>query len=277
MNDSEYLKIEKEHIKNSFQKYVADYDITDEKIRLKVEHTYRVADICEKIAEKLELSEYDIKLAWFIGMMHDVGRFEQLRRFGTFIDAESINHAHYAVNILFEQGKLSDYTNADRQRLTDIFARIHSPQKEQADDLEIIARAVWNHSEFRIEEGLDKRTMIFCKIIRDADKIDILKVANDFPLEVIYNTSKEKVVKENISEKVMQQFMEKHTITREVRKTAVDHLVGHIALVFELEYGVSRQIVKEQGYLKKLVGFHSQNQDTIDKFQTIKQIMAEYM
>ena len=52
-------------------------------------------------------------MAWLIGILHDVGRFEQIRRFGTFSDADSIDHAHYAVNILFDDGKLKDYLISD--------------------------------------------------------------------------------------------------------------------------------------------------------------------
>lgn len=74
------MVIDRERIKQAFQEYTGRYDIHDEKIRLKVEHTYRVADISEQIAEKLGLSEEDIALAWLIGMLHDIGRFEQLRR-----------------------------------------------------------------------------------------------------------------------------------------------------------------------------------------------------
>ncbi len=58
---------------------------TMKKIRLKVEHTYRVADISEQIAEKLGLSEEDIALAWLIGMLHDIGRFETTSPFSYFL------------------------------------------------------------------------------------------------------------------------------------------------------------------------------------------------
>ena len=46
------MVIDRERVKQAFQEYTGRYDIHDEKIRLKVEHTYRVADISEQIAEK---------------------------------------------------------------------------------------------------------------------------------------------------------------------------------------------------------------------------------
>jgi HD-GYP domain-containing protein (c-di-GMP phosphodiesterase class II) len=55
--------IDREKVKSVFADYVADYDITDTKVRLKVEHTYRVADLCDMIAKSLKLSREDVDLA----------------------------------------------------------------------------------------------------------------------------------------------------------------------------------------------------------------------
>ena len=91
------LVIDRKKVLNNFAEYTNAYNISDSKIKLKVEHTYRVAGLCDRIARSLKLSAYDTDLAWLIGILHDVGRFEQIRRFGTFSDADSIDHAHYAV------------------------------------------------------------------------------------------------------------------------------------------------------------------------------------
>ena len=42
--------------KQVFHKYVENYNSSDEKIKLKIEHTYRVCELCEQIAESLKLS-----------------------------------------------------------------------------------------------------------------------------------------------------------------------------------------------------------------------------
>jgi putative nucleotidyltransferase with HDIG domain len=42
-------------------------------------HTYHVADNARNIAEKLKLSKEDIELAELIGLLHDIGRFEELK------------------------------------------------------------------------------------------------------------------------------------------------------------------------------------------------------
>ena len=69
---------DREHVKKEFRNYTADYDINDAKIKLKIVHTYKVAEISDRIALSLGLSEEDRDTAWLIGMLHDIGRFDQL-------------------------------------------------------------------------------------------------------------------------------------------------------------------------------------------------------
>ena len=58
----------------------------------------------------------------------------------------------------------------------------------------------------------DERTERFCHILRDADKIDILKVNVDFPPEEIYNVSSQELRNCPVSEAVMEAFYEEHAI-----------------------------------------------------------------
>lgn len=80
------IKIERTKVVAAFESYTAKYNAQDPKIQLKILHTYRVASLCERIAESLSLSKEECTLAWLCGMLHDVGRFEQIRRYGTFSD-----------------------------------------------------------------------------------------------------------------------------------------------------------------------------------------------
>ena len=66
------MMIERERVKEVFKKYTDAYDISDEKIKLKIYHTYRVADLCEQIAKSENLSESEVALAWLLGMLHDL-------------------------------------------------------------------------------------------------------------------------------------------------------------------------------------------------------------
>ena len=87
--------IDRERVKNTFAEYTSGYNATDPKIKLKIDHTYRVAELCELIARDLKLDEYETDVAWLTGMLHDVGRFEQIKRYNTFNDAQSVDHANF--------------------------------------------------------------------------------------------------------------------------------------------------------------------------------------
>ena len=54
--------IDIENAKRIFQKYVANFNPEDGRIRLKIEHILRVAEYSKKLAENLQLDEEKIKL-----------------------------------------------------------------------------------------------------------------------------------------------------------------------------------------------------------------------
>lgn len=97
------MKIDRSKVLRAFSDYVEAYDSCNQRITLKIEHSKRVAGLCERIAESNGLKQDDLDLAWTIGLLHDMGRFEQLRRWGTFSDARSTNHAKLGAEVLFSQ------------------------------------------------------------------------------------------------------------------------------------------------------------------------------
>ena len=287
------MNIDRKKVEDTFKKYTDNYDTSDEKIKLKVDHTYRVAALSERIAESLGLNKEDTDLAWLIGMLHDIGRFEQLKNYGTFSDADSIDHAHYGVKLLFDEGliwkfidemDMDDLRNADNkfknenicERYLDSGKGKENSKKDVA-ELDILKTAIWNHSAYRVEDGLSERVMMFCDIIRVADKIDILKVNYDVTLEVIYDVTTEELKNSKVTDEVMNAFMEHHAVLRSLKKTPIDNLIGHAALVFELVYSESFKIVREQGYLEKMLSYVSNNPETLKQFKIMHRDMDEFL
>ena len=256
------MKIDRQQVRREFDAYVSEYNIEDEKIRLKAEHTYRVSELCERIAQSLGLGQRDADLAWLMGMLHDIGRFEQVRRYGTFMDAQSVNHAEFGAELLFEEGLIWNFLD-----------------KSECDKepMELIRNAVFWHSAYRLPENLDKRTKMFCDILRDADKVDILRVNVEFSFEDIYNVPLEVLRKCEVADAVMQSVYEEHAVFRDWRKSPIDYLVGHICLVYEMVYPESVRAVVSQGYLDKLLGFQSDNETTRGQFKEIQRTMGEYL
>lgn len=262
----EIRKIDRKKIEEAFAEYTVRYDVQDSKVDLKIRHTYRVAALCEKIARSQKCSDREINFAWLSGMLHDVGRFEQLRKYGTFLDAKSVDHAGLSADLIFGNVDGEDiyYPQSIRTYVEECLSFSERMWIEQ------VVR--W-HNAYELPEGLSEEEIFFSNVLRDADKIDILKVNMETPIEQIYNVSTEELKNSVVTSEVMEAFEEKRTILRSLKKTPVDHVVGHIALVFGLVFPESVQIVKEQGYLEKMLSFHSENEKTKAQFVRLREIL----
>lgn len=284
------MKINREHIKKTFQEYTDRYDSANPKIKLKIDHTYRVANLCEQIAQSLELSAAEVDLAWLSGMLHDVGRFEQLHRYNTFSDAQSIDHARFAVELLYDEGLIADYVPeisttelvADARTWRSMGGANESPTAQSenmplSDILQTLRIAIGEHSAYRIQKGLDERTRMFCQILRDADKVDIFRVICDTPMEEVYGFQTKDILRSAITPEVMQAFYEHHAVLRKLKKCPADYIVAHGSLTFELVYPESLRIAKEQGYLKQMMSFQSENPDTAEIFEDLRKDLNDYL
>lgn len=272
----EIRPINRDKIKEAFAEYTEQYNGQDSKVELKISHTYRVAALCEEIAKSQKCSKREMNIAWLSGMLHDVGRFEQLRKYGTFIDAKSVDHAGLSADLVFGniksectvKGWSKEYNTIYPQKL-----RTYVEESLSLKERMWMEQVVRWHSTYTLPEELSKEAVFFSHVLRDADKIDILKVSVETPLEQIYNVSTEELRNSVVSPEVMEAFAERHTILRSLKKTPVDHVVGHMALVFGLIFPESLEIIKQQGYLEKMLSFPSENKKTREQFERLRHIL----
>lgn len=275
--------INRKNVINAFAEYVRNYDPSDEKIKLKIDHTYRVAGLCQRIAELLGLSEPDVDIAWLLGMLHDIGRFEQIRRFGTFNDVQSVDHAEFGADLLFKEGLIRKFAEGYYEECE--LARSGNEEAEQIiknnehhnKDTGLLEMAIRQHNKYRVKEDLTERQRMFCDILRDADKVDIFKVNADIPMEIIYDVTTEELNNGIITKEVLESFYKKETVLKSVRRSAVDHIVGHISLLFELVYKESYRQAKEQGYVYKLLDFKSDVPEVNAEFGDMRKYVDEFL
>lgn len=139
-----------------FTKYVSSYNLDDINIERKFKHSLRVMNHSILIAKSLQLSERGVKLVGLIGLLHDIGRFFQWQTYHTFSDSKSIDHGDKGVEILKRDNYIDNYLN-------------------DIEEKNIMLNAVKYHNKISIDNELDDKNKLFCKIVRDADKIDIMK------------------------------------------------------------------------------------------------------
>ena len=250
--------IDIEKAKKYYKEYISKYNPEDPRIALKIAHIYRTAEVAKSIAQKLNLTEQDILLAELIGLLHDIGRFEQVKLYNTFLDNISVNHAEYGVKVLFEDGLIRNFIEDNKYDL-------------------IIKKAILNHNRNEIDSNItDEREILHCKIIRDADKLDIYKVILIDSLEAAYPI--DKYPKEGISKDIIQGFINNHKIDYSKIKTCVDLLVGQIAYIFDINYIYSLERINNEIYLQKIIDkFDAKDKQTIKDLNELKNIAEEYI
>lgn len=246
-----------EQAKSAFEAYLDGYDRTDEKIQLKIVHTYGVVSCCEEIAHRMGLSEEDLMIAKLIGLLHDIGRFEQLKLYNSF-EPGTMNHAKYGARILFEDGMIREFVREDTW-----------------DD--IIRTAIDRHSDFAIEGVEDARTLMHAKIIRDADKLDNCRVKLDEKIETMLEVSPEETGACAISDAVWQYCLEKKSILASVRKTPMDYWISYVAYFYDIYFKETMQIILERDYISRIVHrIPYSNKETAAKMEELEKMLLAY-
>ncbi len=257
--------IDRTAARTAFDAYVAPYDAANPRIALKVDHTLRVAELCDRVAASLGMGEGDRDLAWLCGLLHDIGRFEQVRRWDTFSDARSCSHAALGIEVLF-----GETAEGGRGQL-EAFAQLGEA------DRDLLRTAVATHSDFRLPEGLNERTRQFCDLLRDADKIDILKAVCTEPMEAILGVPEEELLASPLTPTVEETFYAHRTVLRAERRVPADFLLGFACFAFELVYPESRRIAGEQGYLFELFDRPFTNEETARRMVAARAHLQEWM
>ncbi len=225
--------MELERARGKFEEYLSGYDRENDKVRLKMIHTYGVTEYSRQIAGRLGLSEEDQELAQLIGILHDIGRFEQLKRYDSF-EPDTMDHAGFGVQILFDEGMIRDF--------------IEDGQWDS-----IIRTAIARHSDFRLEGIQNERELLHARIIRDADKLDNCRVKLEDTVETILGVSAEEVGRTKISKAVMEQFKRKESILSSMRKTKMDYWISYLAYFYDINYKVSMELICEHDYVERLI------------------------
>ncbi len=249
--------IDLQKAKKAFKEYVKNYNPEEEKVKLKIAHIQRTSQVAKNVAEKLQLDKEDIELAELIGLLHDIGRFEQIRIYNTFVDKDSINHGEFGAKVLFEDGLIRNFI-------------------EETKYDNIIKLAILNHNTSQIQKELSEKELLHAKIIRDSDKIDIFYTLTFGDKKAIWESAD--LSNDLISDEIYREFMEEHKIDYKQRKTSADILVSHFAYVYDFNFSDSLKFIEENQYVDKLYKrFDFNDKETMKRYNSIYEAAKEFM
>lgn len=242
---------------NWFNNYVSSFkELTDKQQRnfeIKKEHSLRVADNMIILVEKLELSEEQRQIAYLIGLFHDIGRFKQLAEFDTFSDAKSVDHADLSLKILQE---------------TEFFDKLDLVKKN------LILTAIQNHNKYRIADGLSEEELLYAKLIRDADKLDIYKVLMEYYAgrkstvnhALSWDLPKGVAVSTNVAKEVLAgKLVSKNNVLSEM-----DVKIMQMSWVYDLNFRPTVKLILENRYLEIIYNTLPKNDLVIEIYRKIK-------
>ena len=202
---------------------------------LKIAHTHQVRAIMERLTASLGLGSEERALAAAIAIGHDVGRFPQYRRFGTFNDVTSTNHAALAVQTLRAEGILASLAAEERR---------------------VLLAAVALHNVFILPADLDPVVRRFTLLIRDADKLDIWRVLIEYctaePEERASAGVWELPESGACSPRALAEVAAGRMPNRDLLTTADDIKLLQLSWAYDLNFAESFQIMTERGYLETL-------------------------
>ena len=242
----------------AFDEYIKQYGTDNQQINFRIEHMKHTAKTMLEMSNFLGLDEYDSDLAWAIGYLHDVSRLEQFKMNIKIIDYQKYNHAEAGAELLFTKGLIKNF--------------IPNIDEIPAEDVKAMELAVRYHSSFNLPDDLTERELMFCNLIRDADKADIFRVVATTSYENIYNDSYQHFVLSDFSPEVVEAFEKKSNISTSLVRSPGDLFLLNVALVFGFNYKSSLELIKKQGYFEKMLNVEFVHPATQKKYESLKNI-----
>ena len=236
-----------------FMNYTNNYKEYGRMIELKINHTQRVINLSEEIAKSLNLNEKDTNIAKMIGLLHDIGRFEQWKNYNTFKDLDSIDHAELGIDILNKDNYIRKYIKDDKYD-------------------ELIINSIRNHNKAYIPNNISEREELFSKIIRDADKLDILYLYIDKEIDL--------EVDDKFTDNAYNLLLKGETINRKDIHTKTDKLSVCLGFVFDINFKYSYKFLKDNNYYDKIINIYkkkTKNKELIKQLNEINKVINNYI
>ena len=208
-------------------------------LRFKQEHTQRTCEEILYLAGRLALDDNQTRIAETVALLHDIGRFPQFATYRTYKDARSVNHSCLGVEVLRQEGVLETLEPDERQW---------------------IEMAVAHHGQRVLPADLDGPALLFLKLIRDADKLDILRMAVEIyrrhragPKEFSFEL--ELPDEPRITPEVLDALLAGRLIEHASLRTLNDVRLCQIGWVHDLNFAASLERLKARGSLEELLAF----------------------
>lgn len=244
-----------------FDNYVAGFYGDDEyvnaNLKLKEDHSHRTCQQMLYLVDELGLTQEQRRLAEAVALFHDIGRFKQFVEHKTYHDPRSLNHCILGLQILRETGVLESLEEKEKQ---------------------IIESAVECHGMKELPSGLDGDCLLYSKLIRDADKLDIFYIViegyrqyRDNPES--FNFEVELPDEPQYSAEIAEKVLAGRRIDYNMLRTWNDMKLLQLSWVYDVNFAASLKRMKEFRLPEQIFEFLPR----CDDIEKIRQKVLDYM
>jgi putative nucleotidyltransferase with HDIG domain len=236
-------------------RFLGDDEYVNIHIRLKQEHTKRVCEEILFLAEQLALDESQKCLAEVVALFHDIGRFPQFAQYRTYKDVRSVDHCKLGVEVLTQEGILGSLRREEKQW---------------------VETAVEHHGRKSLPSDLEGQALLFAKLIRDADKLDIYRIVVSSYQSYRENPAKFSFEIElpddpGYSPAVLDAVLSGRVVDYRDLRTMNDMKLCQLGWVYDINFAAAFERLRQQGFIEALLGFLPQTPDlakAADKIRT---------
>jgi hypothetical protein len=207
-------------------------------LRLKSAHSGRVAKGCRAIAADLEFGDGDARLAEAVGLLHDVARFPQFRKYRTFHDAKSLDHGDFGAGI-FDASEL-------KAGLGDRLGGI-------------ISDGIRFHNKRAVPGHVAGDRLRFVNLVRDGDKMDIYGVVVETIRTRRYERDPEILMHAApdgpISPDLVDEIRTQRRASYQHVRSLPDWVLLMLAWTYDINYAPTLRRIERAGHLAFLMDF----------------------
>ena len=223
-----------------FEQYVKKFDMNNQNIKIKYFHSLKTMELSREIATNLGVfTEEEIVVCELIGLFHEIGSFDKNPEFHIFNDNNE-DYTNKTLEILFTNG---------------LIRKITTDTKYDA----LIKFAIYSLNKNGYPNNLDKKIITFCDVLKDSHKLDLFRLAINYPyLDIRVDSYPTAMVYDEF--KLFRKIEEKLT------ENNADEILLVLSNLFALNYKYSYYIVKEEKYITKLISSLTYTDDNIHRF-----------